>query len=265
MGTELIQFEESRQILSKESTGEQIRLYFESILKLYRSNDRYPVDLDSVWMLVYSQRSKAVSTLKRNFIEGEDFVSFSQSVEREVGGTTKTIYKLSVSCMEYFIARKVRNVFNVYRDVFKKVATGEVKVVSSDKTSELELLVKSAQALLEQSKRIDDVESRLEIIEQERNESRQLLLAAELSDEKLPEESENVKIRKLVNIYVKSTGLGYEDVWNSIYETLEYRYGNRIKRYKKINSDKSWLDVAIRNNLGQKIYNVISDMVRNVQ
>jgi translation initiation factor 2 alpha subunit (eIF-2alpha) len=81
----------------------------------------------------------------------------------------------------------------------------------------------------------------------------------------LPEESENVKIRKLVNIYVKSTGLGYEDVWNSIYETLEYRYGNRIKRYKKINSDKSWLDVAIRNNLGQKIYNVISDMVRNVQ
>lgn len=34
--------------------------------------------------------------------------------------------------MEYFIARKVREVFNVYRTVFKKIATGEVAVLPKD-------------------------------------------------------------------------------------------------------------------------------------
>ena len=33
---------------------------------------------------------------------------------------------LSVPCLEFFIARKVRSVFEVYRQVFHKVASGEI-------------------------------------------------------------------------------------------------------------------------------------------
>lgn len=129
--------------------------------------------------------------------------------------------------------------------------------------SELEILVQSAQALLEQSKRLDDVESRLESIEQERNESLRLLQNAELSDKELPEESEKSKIRSLVNTYVKATGAEYRTVWEAIYDTLERRYKKRIKAYAKLKEDKSYLDVAIRNGLGEYLYVIISNMIKN--
>lgn len=256
------------EILTKNSSEEQIRAYFECVLELYKSGEKYPVDLDAVWMLVYSDKGKAVRALKKGFIENDDFIRFTQNGERgENGrfiGSQRDIYKLTTSCMEYFIAKKVRGVFNVYREVFKKFATGEVIAIKPE-LSELEILVKASQALLEQSKRMDGFEKRLETIERDREESSRLMLSAEISTEQLPEETENAKIRKLVHMYVKSTGMSYEDVWNGVYETLEYRYGNRIRAYKKLSSDKSLLDVAIRNNLGQKVFNVISDMVRNVQ
>lgn len=131
--------------------------------------------------------------------------------------------------------------------------------------SAVEMFALQAQINLQNEQRLTNIEQSLSALIQERNDNHQLLLSAEISSEQLPEESESVKIRKLVNLYVKSTGMGYEDTWNSIYETLEYRYGHRIRAYKKINSDKSLLDVAIRNNLGQKVFNVISDMVRNLE
>lgn len=129
--------------------------------------------------------------------------------------------------------------------------------------SELEILVQSAQALLEQSKRIDNVENRLDSMEREREENRQLLLAAELSEKQLPEEGEKEKIRKLVDQYHKATGIGYKEIWDAIYATMEYRFRVRVKRCDRIKSDKSWFDVAIRNNHGEKIFIIISDMVRN--
>lgn len=131
--------------------------------------------------------------------------------------------------------------------------------------SELEILVKSAQALLEQSKRIDNVERRIECIERERNENQQLLISSELSEKELPEESENSKIRSLVNTYVKATGVDYRTVWETIYDTLERRYKKRIKAYAKLKEDKSYLDVAIRNGLGEYLNIIISNMIKNTK
>ena len=130
--------------------------------------------------------------------------------------------------------------------------------------SELEILVKSAQTLLEQSKRLDNVERRIDNIEREREENRQLLLDAKISDKELPAETEKSKIRNLVDIYVKATGRPYKEVWETIYHVLDNRYGNRIKAYAQLNTDKSLLDVAIRNGLGEKLFIIISNMVRKV-
>lgn len=126
--------------LTKDSTADQIRAYFNRVLQLYESNEQFPINLDDVWMLVYSQRSKAIQSLRSNFIENEDYILLSQTVQQKVerenadnrGGHNKVNYFLSVSCMEYLIARKVREVFNVYRTVFKKVATNEVSVLPKD-------------------------------------------------------------------------------------------------------------------------------------
>lgn len=114
---------ENKIILSKESNVEDIKRYFEAVLKLSQSDDKFPINLDEVWMLVYTKRDKATEALKENFFEGEDFYltqmgKVIQSTEIQNG--IKVEYKLTTSCMEYFIARKVRPVFEVYRQVFHK-------------------------------------------------------------------------------------------------------------------------------------------------
>ena len=113
------------QILTKQSGENEIRSYFNAILELSKSDNEFPVNLDEVWMLVYPRKDHAVRALKENFIEGVDYQSFPKNGERSINGQFSgggTDYHLTVSCMEFFIARKVRPVFEVYRQVFHKAA-----------------------------------------------------------------------------------------------------------------------------------------------
>jgi len=61
--------------------------------------------------------------LKENFIQDIDYQCFVQNDETASGGFRKTTYLLTLSCLEFFIARKVRPVFEVYRAVFHRAAT----------------------------------------------------------------------------------------------------------------------------------------------
>ena len=117
---------ESKIILTKESSSEEIKNYFQAILKLSQADNEFPINLDEVWPLVYSEKSKAVRALKNDFIEGIDYQSFAQNGKREIGATITHVYHLTLSCMEYFIARKVRPVFEVYRQVFHGVVQGKL-------------------------------------------------------------------------------------------------------------------------------------------
>lgn len=101
---------------------EEVKRYFTAVLELAKSNEEFPVNLDEVWMLVYNRKDYAVEALKKDFIDGIDFVT--SSAKTEVGGTNRIDYHLSVSCLEFFVARKVRKVFEVYRKVFHHVAQG---------------------------------------------------------------------------------------------------------------------------------------------
>lgn len=140
-------------ILTKESTSNEIKSYFSTILELSKSDNEFPINLDEVWMLVYTEKGKAVRALKENFIEGVDFkVSpkyreqvFAQNgknleeVDYQVlrknpqnpnGGRPTVDYYLTVPCLEFFIARRIRPVFEVYRQVFH----GAAKMVQRELT-----------------------------------------------------------------------------------------------------------------------------------
>lgn len=102
-----------------------------------KDSKEFPVNLDEVWPLVYAEKGKAVRALKSNelFVEGIDFILLAQNGKQEGnngkqvnswGGNNQVTYMLSVPCLEFFIARKVRPVFEVYRQVFHKVASGEI-------------------------------------------------------------------------------------------------------------------------------------------
>lgn len=118
--------------LTKQSTDQEIKAYFEEVLKLSKDSEEFPVNLDDVWPLVYSRKDKAVRALKEGelFIEGIDYIPLPQNGERLnnglFNGGDKITYMLSVPCLEFFIARKVRPVFEVYRQVFHKVASGMI-------------------------------------------------------------------------------------------------------------------------------------------
>lgn len=105
-------------ILSKQSSESEIKRYFNTVLELSKSDNEFPINLDEVWMLIYSEKGKAVRALKENFIEGVDYNTFAQNGKTETGGYKVIDYYLTISCMEFFIARKVRPVFEVYRQVF---------------------------------------------------------------------------------------------------------------------------------------------------
>lgn len=113
-------------ILSKESSESEIKRYFNAVLELSKSDNEFPINLDEVWMLVYPRKDHAVRVLKENFIEGVDYQVFPIFEENPQGGRPTNEYRLTVSCMEFFIARKVRPVFEVYRQVFHKVAKHEL-------------------------------------------------------------------------------------------------------------------------------------------
>ena len=110
--------------LTKKSSESEIKAYFEGIAKLMQSNEPFPVNLEDVWQLVYATKGKAVQTLKRSelFIEGVDYQIFNQEEKNsDFMGRPTQVFMLSVPCLEFFIARKVRPVFEVYRKVFHQV------------------------------------------------------------------------------------------------------------------------------------------------
>lgn len=124
--------------LTKQSTAQDIKAYFEEILQLSKDSKEFLVNLDDVWPLVYSAKEKAVRALKSNdlFLQGIDYQVLATNGENSgvlaqnggkvPNGRPTETYMLSVPCLEFFIARKVRPVFEVYRQVFHKVANGEL-------------------------------------------------------------------------------------------------------------------------------------------
>lgn len=114
-------------ILSKESSESEIKAYFNAVLKLSQSDNKFPINFEEVWMLVYQDKHKAVNELRDKFIEGIDYEALTQKVEcsNGIGLSRRTNYHLTIPCLEYFIARKVRPVFEVYRQVFHRTANAE--------------------------------------------------------------------------------------------------------------------------------------------
>lgn len=116
--------------LTKQSSEAEIKAYFCAVLNLSESDEEFPVNLDDVWPLVFGRKQEAVRALKNDkyFFEGIDYQPLRKDAQRsdngQFNGADKVIYMLSVPCLEFFIARKVRPVFEVYRQVFHKVAEG---------------------------------------------------------------------------------------------------------------------------------------------
>lgn len=110
-------------VLSKESSNQELTNYFNKIHELVKiSETEFIVDLDDVWPLVYGRKEEAVRALISSdiFIKGVDYQVLRTFAKNPKGGRPSMTYLLTVPCLEYFIVKKVRPVFEVYRAVFHK-------------------------------------------------------------------------------------------------------------------------------------------------
>lgn len=126
--------------LTKESSQEELRAYFALVLDYAKTQDEFPVDLDDVWPIAYDRKDNAVKAIKKSewFVEGEDYITEKTrevfrhlaensptekpTEEKDLGGRPEEKYYLSTSTFEFFIARRVRSVFNVYRKCLHAMA-----------------------------------------------------------------------------------------------------------------------------------------------
>lgn len=153
-------------ILSKESSNNELKCYFEAVLKLSQSDNQFPINLNDVWMLAYSSKEKAVRALSSSdyFVGGIDFKVLTQNGENPKGGRPRQDYYLSTSCLEYFIARKVRPVFEVYRQVFHKAVQKETLFKESEIKS---YLLQADQLAREAVKRAEIAERQVKKLEEQ--------------------------------------------------------------------------------------------------
>lgn len=154
--------------LTLQSSNEELKAYFEAVCKIVDSNcDEFPINLDEVWPLCYARRDYATDALKKDFIEDVDYSI--TSVKTEVG-STRYEYRLTTSCFEFFIARKVRPVFEVYRQVFHAARKGELMpkpLTKSQQTLEaVKQLCKIAQQQVELEQRQIEMESEQKLLAQ---------------------------------------------------------------------------------------------------
>lgn len=149
--------------LSKASNNSDLKRYFIAVLELSRSGEEFPVSLDEVWMLIYGQKSDAVAALKSNFIQDVDYQVLRQNPQNSNGGRPTNIYKLSVSCMEFFVARKIRPVFEVYRQVFHGMAN--TYQVPQSFSEALMLAAKQQQKIEQQQRTIEASRPKVEFFD----------------------------------------------------------------------------------------------------
>lgn len=193
--------------LTKSSSSEEIKAYFKAILSLAKASEKYPVNLDEVWMLVYERKDNATKALMRDFIEGEDFITVRQKAE---GGKFASIdYLLSVPCLEYFIARKVRPVFEVYRQVFHKVTNTSVYLIPQTYSKALLLAAN-------QAREIEQLNLEKQQLASENEKNRPKVQFADC----IMQASTCISVAEMANI-LKQNGLFYKGQ-NALYGYLRY-------------------------------------------
>lgn len=143
--------------LTLQSSNEELKAYFEAVCKIVDSNsEEFPINLDEVWPLCYGRKSDAVEALAKDFLQDVDYKVIRQNPQNPLGGRPINEYHLTTSCFEFFIARKVRPVFEVYRRVFHAARKGELRPAIPQTYSEaLRLAADQAERIEKQERLIE--------------------------------------------------------------------------------------------------------------
>lgn len=161
------------------------------------------------------------------------------------------------------VAQKLSPDFAVWVDtkIEELLTCGITSVVPK---STAQMFAMQAQVNLEFENRVAVLENKFANMEKEREENTKKLLMLPLSDNKLPEQSMKSKIRELVNAYANAKGVTQQDTWHRVYKDLYYLHGISINSYKKTSKRETKLSIAERNGFLGKVFDIISNLVKEV-
>ena len=196
-----------------------------------------------------------------DLIENQDFEVFNNFGENPNGGRPLTEYALTIETAKEISMVENNSKGKQARRYFIECEK-TLKENQQKKLSGAEYLLQQAQLMVEQERRITTVEQRLDNMDKERKENGERLLEAKLSDERLPEMSMKARVNQLVREYAVATNTSFQDVWHKVYSQLYYLYHISIKSYKKLHKNETNLDIAVRNYFIDKIFTIISNLVR---
>ena len=241
------------------------------LIKISDTNGKRSVSARELHSFLESKRDFSnwiKDRIKRcDLIENQDFEVFNNFGENPCGGRPLTEYALTIEAAKEISMVENNNKGKQARRYF--IECERALKNKSAALSELEILQQSVNALVEQERKVKEIEwrtanieSKVANIEKMHDEATKRLFALPLSENTMPEKSIKAKVNELVRSYATANQLDYQDVWHKVYKELYYTYHISINSYRKIHSKESKLDVAERNGILDKIYTIISNMIR---
>lgn len=223
-----------------------------SVLVAQKFGKRHAYVIEAVRNLIDSTEKSAQFFMPSTYVDDSGKENVMYVMNRDgftllaMGFTGKKALKFK---MDYISA------FNAMESELKKRASAPTPTLTP-----AEMFLQNAQLMVEQERRIKQIESRLDAIESERKETIKQLSNAPLSNDEVPEITLRNRVRRLVNKYAVAHNIRQDFVWNKVYEQLFYIYGVSIRRYKR-EKGATLLDVAEKHNHIEKIYAIISGMI----
>ena len=107
---------------------EEIKSYFDSLYRFVseKGEDEFCVDLDDVFHYAYKAKKEAMRALTKSgvFINGYDYIVVCKAAQGQFSSKTKIM--MTMRCFEFFIVKKNRELFEVYRSIFHFVLAGNI-------------------------------------------------------------------------------------------------------------------------------------------
>lgn len=107
---------------------EEVKSYFNSLYRFIseKGEDEFCVDLDDVFHYAYKAKKEAIRALTKSdvFINGYDYIIVRKAAQGQFNSKTKIM--MTMRCFEFFIVKKNRELFEVYRSIFHFVLAGNI-------------------------------------------------------------------------------------------------------------------------------------------
>ena len=198
------------------------------------------------------------------FVENVDYQVLLKNEYNLSGGRPSTDYALTLDTAKEISMIQRSDKGKQARQYFI-ACEKKLKEVVAKPLTQAELILAQAQALVDVERKLNSVEAKVDRIVKAQEDVMAQLEAIPLVEGEIPEQSARSKVNELVRHYSSISGIGYRDVWNSIYKTLLYNYGINVSGIKAVKPNESKFDKAIRVGHLDTIHLVISEMIRKYQ